>query len=106
MPDKTTHLIVEGMTEDGRKFRPSDWAERLIDTATTYGTDRRSQHGIRNGAGDRRRRQLAFLQVQVIDGKKCLIVDIKLREANPAAYAFVMEFAETNRLCRRESGLP
>jgi hypothetical protein len=53
-----THLIIEGVTEDGRVFRPSDWIERLIDTAGAFGADRRLARNIYSGP-ERRRQQTA-----------------------------------------------
>jgi hypothetical protein len=93
-------LIVEGLTEDGKRFRPSDWIERLIDTVTVYGADRRESSSPFAGL-DRRRRQIAFLQAQVIDSNKCLVVDGRLRDANPQAYYYLLEFIRDNRLCYR-----
>lgn len=90
-------IIVEGITQDGQIFRPSDWIERLIGTLSIYGEDRRTN--LRPYIGiDRRRRQESFLQAQMIDGHKCLIVDTRLREANPSAFRFLQEFIENNRL--------
>lgn len=34
----------------------------------------------------------------MIDGSKCLVVDTRLREANPSAFRFLLEFIENNRL--------
>jgi len=93
-------LIVEGLTEDGNRFRPSDWIERLIDAVAVYGADRRESAGPFAGP-DRRRRQIAFLQAQVIDSNKCLVVDRRLRDANPQAYHYLLEFIRDNRLCCR-----
>lgn len=90
-------LVVEGITQDGQVFRPSDWIERLIGTLSTYGEDRRANPRPHVGV-DRRRRQESFLQAQMIDGHKCLVVDTRLREANPSAYRFLQEFIENNRL--------
>lgn len=90
-------LIVEGITQDGQIFRPSDWIDRLIGTLSTFGEDRRAISQPHTGA-DRRRRQENFLQAQMIDGQKCLVVDTRLREANPIAYRFLQEFIANNRL--------
>ncbi len=103
MPNEPSHLVIEGLTRDGKVFRPSDWAERLVDTAATYGADRRSRRTHHSGP-ERRRRQTAFLQVQMIGEMKCVVVDLRLREANPAAYAFLTEFVETNQLRWRKEG--
>lgn len=90
-------LVIEGVTLDGMVFRPSDWIERLIGTLSTYGEDRRASTRAYNGA-DRRQRQWSFLHAQMINGNKCLVVDTKLREANPAAYCFLQEFIQNNQL--------
>lgn len=102
MPDHPTHLIIEGFTEDGQRFRPSDWIERVIETVEVYGSDRRARHG-RYAGPERRERQLAFLQAQMHDGNPCLMVDLRLRDANPAGFAWLMEFARSNCLRTRES---
>ena len=100
MHDGFTQLIIEGLTEDGRRFRPSDWIERLIDAASVYGADRRTAHTPFAGA-DRRRNQIQFLEAQILDGTKCLSVDGRLRAANPQAYAYLIDFVRSNRLrCR------
>lgn len=97
MSNNLAKLIIEGVTLDGQLFRPSDWIERLIGTLSTYGEDRRATILPHIGA-ERRRRQESFLQAQMIDGHKCLVVDTRLREANPAAYRFLQDFIENNRL--------
>ena len=100
-------LVVEGITQDGQVFRPSDWIERLIGTLSTYGEDRRINSRPHVGV-DRRRRQESFLQAQMIDGHKCLVVDTRLREANPSAFRFLQEFIENNRLrvLSRDGAIP
>ncbi len=103
MQNKFPHLVIKGLTRDGKVFRPGDWAERLIDTASTYGADRRARHNNYPGP-ERRRRQEVFLQTQMMDGRKCLVVDLRLRETNPAAYSFIMEFVENNQLRWHEEG--
>ena len=34
----------------------------------------------------------------MINGRKCLVVDLRLRDANPAAYGFLQDFIQNNRL--------
>lgn len=97
MPNDLPKIVIEGISTDGKVFRPSDWIERLIDTVSSYGEDRRSCPGTYSGP-DRRRRQVGFLQAQMIAGHKCLVVDMRLREANPTAYKFLQEFIQNNHL--------
>lgn len=76
---------------------------------SSYGADRRTkqpphQHGYRGP--ERRQRRVNFLHPRVIDGIKCLVVDLVLRDANPAAYQFIMNFVASNRLRTRDHPQP
>lgn len=96
-------LIIEGITEDGKTFRPGDWIERLCGSVSSYGADRRSKHPPHQHSGPERRQcRVNFLQPQTIDGIKCLVVDLVLCDANPAAYQFLMDFVSANRLRTRD----
>jgi len=83
-------IIIEGVTEDGRVFRPSDWIERISSSLSTFGLDRRMRYS-------------RFVQPQILDGAKCLAVDPELRRSSPATFNFLMEFARGNRLRVRDS---
>lgn len=77
-------LIIRGVTADGRKFRPSDWAERLCGHMATF-----------------KHRRIYFspkLRPAVIDGIKCVIVDLSIKETDPKIHHTVICFAETNGL--------
>jgi len=78
-------LVIEGIREDGSRFRPSDWIERISATLATFGPD----HRLRYARG---------VQPKVINGQKCLVVDNLLREEDPAAYEYVLAFAKANQL--------
>jgi len=77
-------LILKGITPEGSKFRPSDWAERLCGNLCTF----------RN----RRMYYSPMLRPAVIDGIKCVIVDSKLEQAHPAILQDVIHFADKNNL--------
>lgn len=81
-------LVIEGVREDGSRFRPSDWIERISATLATFGPD----HRLRYARG---------VQPKVINGQKCLVVDDLLREEDPAAYEYVLAFAKANQLRMR-----
>jgi hypothetical protein len=95
-------FIIDGITLDGKVFRPSDWIERLIDTLSSYGADRRTRVGSYSGP-DRRGQQTGLLCAQMIEGRKCLVVDARLQEANPAAFRFLQEFIQSNQLQMRQT---
>jgi len=79
------YLIISGVREDGRKLRPTDWVERISSALATFDENRRLRYS-------------ASVHPCIIDGEKCLVVARGLEQANPAAYAFVMEFARANGL--------
>ena len=81
--------VIRGVTEDGKKLRPSDWIERISSTLASFGTDQRLQYSN-------------AVAPCMIDGEKCLVVARNLNDLNPAAYEFVMGFAKSNRLSIRE----
>lgn len=78
-------VVIHGTREDGSKLRPSDWIERLSSTLASFGKDQRLQYS-------------ASVNPCVINGQKCLVVSRCLEESDPQAYAFIMAFAESNRL--------
>ncbi len=84
-------IIIEGVTEDGRAFRPSDWIERISGSLSTFGSDRRIRYSH-------------YLQPQMLEGKKCLVVNSELQQRDPAAFKFLMDFAKGNRLRISEAG--
>ncbi len=85
-------LLIQGLTQDGRTFRPSDWAERLAGAMSSF----RPQGGAGGIA--------AFIGYspycvpRVIDGVKAVLVDPALRDLEPMAWDFVMNFARDNQL--------
>jgi hypothetical protein len=87
-------LFIEGRTRDGKAFRPSDWAERLAGALSSF---RPAPAERGSGAG-------AFIGYsplcvpRYLDGAKGVLVDAQLREIEPMAWDFVMNFARDNEL--------
>lgn len=85
-------VFIQGVTREGRTFRPSDWAERLAGAMSSF-----RPGGSTGGIG-------AFIGYspycfpRVIDGVKCVIVSEELRDVEPMAWDFVMNFARDNDL--------
>lgn len=79
------YLVISGVQENGKKFRPSDWIERLSSTLASFHIDNR----LRYSAG---------VQPCMLDGEQCLVVTRWLETADPAAYDYVMGFAQANQL--------
>ncbi len=86
---KEKNVVIEGITEEGKAFRPSDWAERVSGNLATF--------------KDCRLHYSPLLQPSVTDeGNKCVILDPILKETNPDLYESLLEFARVNHLkiCR------
>ena len=78
-------VIIQGITQDGGKFRPSDWAERLCGAVASYGPGRR----------------IIFhpnVKLASIEGVKCVVIDASLEEDDEMLFDFLTDFAEENRL--------
>jgi hypothetical protein len=89
---KPREFFIQGLTKEGRTFRPSDWAERLAGAMSCF-----RPGGGKGGIG-------AFIGYspycvpRVINGVKCVIVSEALRDIEPMAWDFVMSFAKDNEL--------
>ena len=90
-PPKEKRIVIEGITESGEKFRPSDWVERMCGCLANY-KNRRITYSPK-------------LQPSVdnVSKAKCLVLDPSLRETNPDVFDCIMKFADENRLKIHES---
>ena len=83
-------VFILGVTLSGRPFRPSDWAERLAGVMSSF-----RPGGAVPGS------HLSYSPwciPNTVDGTKCVIIHTDLREAEPMAWDFVMNFARDNEL--------
>lgn len=78
-------FIIIGLTSDGKKFRPSDWAERLCGVMSAFGAEKRMKYSPYVGPGD-------------YNGSKAVFVDGRLEEIEPMAHRFLLNFAHDNDL--------
>lgn len=78
-------IIIEGVTEQGKTFRPSDWAERMSGTMASFKNSRIHYSPL--------------LQPSVNnEGYKCVLLDPTLKESSPQVYQAIMAFARENNL--------
>ncbi len=89
---KPRHFIIQGLTVDGRMFRPSDWAERLAGAMSSFRPGG-SAGGIGAYIG-----YSPYCVPQVMDDVRCVMVSEALKGIEPMAWDFVMNFARDNRL--------
>ena len=84
-------VFIQGVTRDGRTFRPSDWAERLAGTMSCFRPD--------GGPGGRLIGYSPYCVPRELGGVKGVLVDAAaLRDMEPMAWDFVMNFARDNGL--------
>jgi len=79
-----TCLTIIGVTPDGKKFRPSDWADRLCGSLATL-------RGNRVQFDDR-------LRPIILDNQQCVLIDTSLANVYPALYEDIINFAKKNEL--------
>ena len=89
---KPRQFYIQGVTTDGRSFRPRDWAERLAGAMSSFRPGG-SHGGISAFIG-----YSPYCVPRVVDGVKCVIVNEALRGIEPMAWDFVMNFARDNAL--------
>jgi hypothetical protein len=78
-------IVIQGVTESGQQFRPSDWAERLCGMMSVFGEDSRLSYS-------------PYLKPIMAGGIRCVVVDLKLEGLDPAAFKFLLAFARDNEL--------
>lgn len=87
---QTGEFFIQGITSDGRQFRPSDWAERLCGVMSHF----RPEGGGRSAHLG----YSPYVRPTVLAGVKSVVVNERLREIEPLAYHFVLNFAKDNDL--------
>ncbi|NQY26862.1 MAG: DUF3579 domain-containing protein [Piscirickettsiaceae bacterium] len=81
----TGKVIIQGITKEGGKFRPSDWAERLCGAVASYGPGRR----------------IIFhpnVKLASMEGVKCVVIDASLEDNDEMLFDFLTDFADENNL--------
>jgi len=81
-------VLILGVTNSGRTFRPSDWVDRLAGRFSTFCRDRRLKYSL-------------CVRPLTVEGMRGLLVDIRLVESDPGAFRFLMDFAVDNDLLIR-----
>ncbi|TPW16707.1 MAG: PhnO-like protein [Halothiobacillaceae bacterium] len=85
MTNQSEKIVIKGITTNGQRFRPSDWAQRLATAVGTLGPGRRIKYHPK-------------VSIALIDGVNSVVIASDLKEAEPMLYAFLINFAESNQL--------
>jgi hypothetical protein len=83
-------VVILGRTQGGKLFRPSDWAERLAGVMSSFrpGGVQPSSHLSYS----------PWCIPTLVDGVKAVVVNRQLRDLEPMAWDFVINFAKDNKL--------
>ena len=83
-------LFILGMTQAGKTFRPSDWAERLAGVMSQFRPGGACQGSHLSYS--------PWCVPTVMNGVKCVVVNRDLRDYEPMAWDFCLNFAKDNDL--------
>ena len=83
-------IFIQGLTSSGKPFRPSDWADRLCGVMSQFrpGGPQPGSHLTYS----------PWCVPTVINGVKCVVVNSELRDVEPMAWDFAVNFAKDNDL--------
>ncbi len=88
-----TGNFIFGINENGNKFRPSDWIERIASTFGIFDANRRLSYN-------------PSVKPVKHDGQSCLFVADNLAVINPSAYSYIMGFVTSNSLVVKNTVQP
>ena len=82
---KHVEIFIQSLTRDGKPFRPSDWVDRMCSSYATFGSDRKIRYS-------------PYLKPEMINGVRCLAVDMRLKGTSPEGFEELMQFVNENLL--------
>ncbi len=85
MSEQAKKIVIKGVTQEGGKFRPSDWATRLTNAVSKPGRGGRLIYNPK-------------VKMAIIDGINCVVIDPSLESEEAMLYAFLINFATSNNL--------
>lgn len=85
MADAGRDAVIWGITREGRRFRPGDWADRLAGLASTFGEEHRLEYS-------------PLVLPVCVQGVSAVVVGRALATLEPRFYRFLMGFASDNAL--------
>jgi len=89
---KPREVFIQGVTSDGRAFRPSDWAERLAGAMSCFRPGGPARSAVAHIGYS------PYCVPTSMGNVKCVVVNEALRDLEPMAWDFVMNFAKDNDL--------
>ena len=88
MSEFDNDIIIQGITNQGKVFRPSDWSERLSGILSSFDQSHRLAYH-------------RYVRPLLINQVRCVVIAKELEELNPNAFHFLTDFANDNdlRMC-------
>ncbi|MFC5428725.1 MAG: DUF3579 domain-containing protein [Paraburkholderia sp.] len=97
--EASTEYFIQGITSKGKKFRPSDWSERLAGVMSSFGPK-----AAMNARGPNAYLGYSlYVRPTMIGDLKCVVLDSRLKDIEPMAFNFVLNFAKDNDLVVTEA---
>ncbi len=81
----TDFVLIKGETTDGKKFRPSDWCDRLHSTLRALDADEYEEC-------------VEYVHLVNSENGRGILIDRALRDVNPMLFEFFMSFVRGNDL--------
>lgn len=81
----TDFVLIKGETTDGKKFRPSDWCDRLHSTLRALDADEYEEC-------------VEYVHLVSSENGRGILIDRALVEVNPMLFKFFMNFVRSNNL--------
>jgi hypothetical protein len=78
-PAPAREFFIQGITSDGKQFRPSDWAERLCGVMSCFRPEG-------SGGPNAHLQYSPYVRPTVIGGVKAVVVNEDLRDIEPLAF--------------------
>lgn len=91
MAESANEFFILGLTADGKQFRPSDWAERLCGVMSCFRPEG-------SGGPNAHLQYSPLVRPTIVNHTKAVVVSHTLRDIEPMAYHFVVNFAKDNGL--------
>ena len=83
--NRTCKYVIQGITESGSKFRPSDWIDRIASLDAEYGDMHRLVYSD-------------YVHPEVFEGERSLVIDMVLKQTNPELLDYILGFVKMNQL--------
>ena len=78
-------VVIRGITDAGRPFRPSVWADRIAGLTSAFGEDRKLIYS-------------PLVLPVLVGGTRAVIVGHELEAIEPRLFRFLISFAQDNEL--------